>query len=64
MTAPDTNRESGPDLRPTRVADEWLLHARRNPTKLAAWVLRSVIDELIDRRLTDTTFGEKGSNRG
>lgn len=44
--------------RPTgRCADEYLLFARRNPTKLAAWVLRSIIDELIDRRLTERTFG-------
>lgn len=42
-----------PDGRPTRVTDEYLLYARRNPTKLAAWVLRSIIDELIDRRLTE-----------
>lgn len=36
-----------------RVTDEWLLHARRNPTRIAAWALRAVIDELIDRRLAE-----------
>ncbi len=38
--------------RPTRVTDETLLRARTNPTKFAAWVLRSMIDELIDLRLS------------
>jgi hypothetical protein len=45
------------DPPPVRVTDETLLRARRNPSKVAAWVLRSIIDELIDRRFTDPSWG-------
>ena len=44
------------DRHPTRVTDETLFFARRNPTKMAAWVLREIIDELIDWRLTDRGY--------
>lgn len=34
----------------SRSTNEWLQFARRNPAKIAAWALRDVIDELVERR--------------
>ena len=34
----------------TRITDDALAFAHRNPTKMAAWVLRSIIEELMERR--------------
>lgn len=33
-----------------RVTEESLAYAKKNPTKMAAWVLRNIIDELQGRR--------------
>jgi len=41
-----------------RSTTEWLQFARRNPTKIAAWALRDVIDELLERR-ADGLIGAK-----